>query len=483
MAAESIYDRLRAAGLIQTTEPPVAYTGVQNMAPSRAAAYAERALAGECDNVRGAVEGTRNDALNRAAWKVGRLVADGHLNGDQALAALADAARSTGLPSGEAQRTIRHALGDGQAKQYRPAAAVQLDDDDLVEEVDGASLRGAAPDAPAAPQEAGDEGVFEENPAPAGPVTDDDIDTLFPVLDWAELWARPVVDDWIIEPILRRSSAVVLYSPPKVGKSLFTLDVAAAIATGREILGQRTEPTRVLYVDFENDPESDIRERLQAMGYEPAQLGNLRYLSFPALAPLDTETGGRQILAVARRHDAQVIIIDTLSRAVEGEENSNDTYLSLYRHTVLGAKKAGVAFLRLDHSGKDVERGMRGASAKESDVDAVWRLSIADAEQDILTLECTHSRKRIDERTLTIRRVDQPRLAHEVDGRPAWDVKLQELIATFERLGLPRKAGRPTVRAALKRAGVKASDKAVGEALKAWRAVEPIWDDVEAVGA
>jgi hypothetical protein len=38
-------------------------------------------------------------------------------------------------------------------------------------------------------------------------------------------------------------------------------------------------------------------------------------------------------------------------------------------------KRRGITYLRLDHAGKDMSKGQRGASAKNDDVDLVWRLS------------------------------------------------------------------------------------------------------------
>lgn len=468
----SIMDRLRAAGLIQTAEPPAPYSAPTHMAHDRATGYASAALKGEADNVASAPEGTRNHALNKAAWKMGRLVEAGLIDGHTVIDTLSAAARDTGLPSGEIAQTVGRAVHDGQAKQYQPATSIGAPQADLVTEVDAQSLRGAASE----PQKASQEAVFQE----VEEVTEEDIDTLFPILDWHELWGRPVVDDWIIEPILRRGKAIVLYSPPKVGKSLLTLEVAAGVATGRRVLGQQCQARRVLYVDFENDPEDDVRTRLQDMGYEPDHLDNLRYLSFPAMAPLDTETGGRQILAVAKRHQAEVVVIDTLSRAVAGKENDNDTYLDLYRHTVLQCKRAGIAFMRLDHSGKDAERGMRGASAKESDVDAVWKLSVIDVENETLELECTHSRKKLADRTVVLRRVDTPRLTHLRDdtGPTGPEVKAQALVAHLERLGVPREAGRGLASDNLKRAGVAFARADLEEALRLRKSVS-VWDQAE----
>jgi hypothetical protein len=72
--------------------------------------YAAAALAGEAEHVRTATVGTRNDALNRAAFAVARFVATGELRGSDVAAVLTDAAVAVGLPEHEARRTIASAF-------------------------------------------------------------------------------------------------------------------------------------------------------------------------------------------------------------------------------------------------------------------------------------------------------------------------------------------------------------------------------------
>lgn len=74
------------------------------------APYIRAALAAELGSVASAPEGSRNATLNRAAFAVGRFVADGLLDADAAESALLDAACHAGLPYGEAARTIRSAF-------------------------------------------------------------------------------------------------------------------------------------------------------------------------------------------------------------------------------------------------------------------------------------------------------------------------------------------------------------------------------------
>lgn len=255
-----------------------------------------------------------------------------------------------------------------------------------------------------------------------------------PVLDWQKLWEDQTEEEWIVEPLLARRRLVALYSAPKVGKSLLMLEIAANIASGREVLGAKPpEAIRTLYVDFENDPHGDVRERLRAMGFTPADLTNLCYLSFPNLGKLDTERGAQELLAAVKHYGCEVVVIDTVSRSVEGDENENDTWLAFYRHTGLALKRAQVALIRLDHAGKDEKKGQRGGSAKSGDVDAVWRMSLAG--EDTFDLTCEAQRFPIAANRLTIRRTEDLHLRHEVVSNPAKD-RHQFLLAELVRLDI-----------------------------------------------
>jgi hypothetical protein len=76
-------------------------------------AYAQAALADEHDAVATAAQGTRNDTLNRSAFSLGQLVADGTLAEDQVTATLTDAALTAGLDKREIAATIRSGLTAG----------------------------------------------------------------------------------------------------------------------------------------------------------------------------------------------------------------------------------------------------------------------------------------------------------------------------------------------------------------------------------
>ncbi len=292
----------------------------------------------------------------------------------------------------------------------------------------------------------------------------------FTPVDWAALWAAPVDEAWLVPGLVPARRGVALYSAPKVGKSLLTLELAVAVSRGAPFLGEPTEPAVVLYVDHENDLRGDVRDRLQSMGYSPADLGGLRYLSMPPMSPLDGPAGAAQLLEVAQREGAELVVLDTVSRTVAGEENANDTWLSFYRHTGRALKRAGIAYLRLDHSGKDDEKGMRGGSAKSGDVDLVWRM-VKKSETEFLLI-CDANRLPVDRPIIRVERITSPRLTHVPSLRTATDDRMDKQTEVMEVLDARWPGACPSVREALdalREEEVKVRREIVQDVLKARR--------------
>jgi hypothetical protein len=86
-------------------------------------AWARAALRGELDEVRHAVEGTRNVTLNRAAFRLGQLTTSGILDEASVAEALLSAALTVGLDEHEAIATIRSGMTAGHAHPRQPPRA------------------------------------------------------------------------------------------------------------------------------------------------------------------------------------------------------------------------------------------------------------------------------------------------------------------------------------------------------------------------
>lgn len=284
-------------------------------------------------------------------------------------------------------------------------------------------------------------------------------------LDWPTLWNNDNEQgEWLIEPILARGRAHALYAGAKSGKSLLLLEIAAALATGRTILNQTPEPTHVLYVDYEMTA-ADIRDRLEAFGYsEHDDLSRLHYVLLPSIAGLDTPEGAKTLITAINKTGAKLVIIDTTARAVEGEENDADTMRAFYRWSGVNMKSLGVTWIRADHAGKDTNKGQRGTSAKNDDVDVVWKFTKRNSNS--ILLEATHRRMAWvpDKIELELREQDT-RLQHLTttsDDTPA----ARECADTLTRLGAANNITNRAARQLLKNNGHRTANDILRAALK-----------------
>ncbi|MEI2641829.1 MAG: hypothetical protein V9G10_05720 [Candidatus Nanopelagicales bacterium] len=150
---------------------------------------------------------------------------------------------------------------------------------------------------------------------------------------------------------------------------------------------------------------------------------------------------------------------------IEGEENSADTFHNLYRHTGRRLKAAGIAVLRLDHSGKDEKKGQRGSSAKDSDVDVIYALSVAGG--DLVNLRRTKNRPNLDgPELLQLRRLDGPLRHVPVTVNQAAEAEVEAVVTALDNAGAPPDCGRDRAVQILKTAGVKARTEHVATAVR-----------------
>lgn len=282
----------------------------------------------------------------------------------------------------------------------------------------------------------------------------------------ADFWDRDAdAADWILPDVLARGRGHAIYAAHKVGKSLFMLHGGAKLATS-------AEQVVVVYLDYEMTP-ADVRDRLEDMGYGPtADLRRLRYALLPSIPPLDTADGGSALTTMLDAVQAEfpehhmVVIIDTISRAVAGEENPADTWRDFYRCTGIELKRRGITWARLDHGGKDLSRGQRGSSGKGDDVDVVWRLSKTDSglrlDRDVARMPW------VPERAVFHLEEDPLRFRRTANDWPAGTAEVGNLLS---RLDIPLNATSRAAQAALKSAGHGRRRQLVTAALQ-WRVAQ-----------
>lgn len=249
-------------------------------------------------------------------------------------------------------------------------------------------------------------------------------------IDWSTFWLRDRTEaDWLLEDILARGRAHAVYAPHKAGKSLFMLWVVLQLIKAG---------VAVIYCDYEMT-EDDLWERLTDMGCGPdTDLSLLRYWLLPTLSPLDTAKGATELLGVVDEVQAEhpdrhiAVILDTTSRAVAGAENDADTYQAFYSNTGIALKRRGVTYARLDHAGKDQDKGMRGSSAKGDDVDLVWKVVPT---EDGIALRRDLTRIRWAPEKVIFRMDEDPLTYHK--ARAAWPDGTVPVAGILDELQVP----------------------------------------------
>jgi AAA domain len=169
------------------------------------------------------------------------------------------------------------------------------------------------------------------------------------------------------------------------GKTFAFFDLAAAVMTGQPFLGHVIKrQCGVLLIAAEGADE--VRLRLDAMVRE--KCGNLTHMPFrwyveaPALLHKNST---KTLIAMARQAEVSLqrefglplglIGIDTIA-ACAGYRQAGDEYDNAVGQAVMNVLKAiaqeiGCFVLGIDHFGKSLEAGTRGASSKESSGDVV----------------------------------------------------------------------------------------------------------------
>jgi RecA-family ATPase len=253
-------------------------------------------------------------------------------------------------------------------------------------------------------------------------------------------WMNPPTStaETIIPHIVNAGQIVSLVGQGGTGKSLLMFDIAMSLATGHSVLGHPpAEPMSVLYIDMEN-PIGEVYTRRANLGYQDNSLASLTYYHMPDLPALDTKSGGQFIQAMVKRHSPDLVIFDTISKLVAGEESKSDTWQDLYKYSMVPLRQTNCAAIILDHQGHDASRGARGSSAKRDNVDLQW---IQACKGDLITLKRDKCRTLHDTETLKIRRGGTP-LRHSIEMDA-----VQECMTFLDSIGF--KGGRPAAMGAL----------------------------------
>ena len=200
------------------------------------------------------------------------------------------------------------------------------------------------------------------------------------ILTLAEVEAMPPAV-WLVKGLVPSRALVVPWGPPKVGKTFVWLSLSLHIAAGLPWAGRDVVQGTVVYIAGEG--LGGFPARLQAMRQEYGIEANIPFYVIPRSVNFRDPAAVAEVIEVVRATVPEgmpiaMVVIDTLARAMPGvDENSAQEVGSVIAQCDEIKEELNCTVAPIHHSGKDVERGMRGSSAIHGAVDATYAIKAA----------------------------------------------------------------------------------------------------------
>ena len=178
---------------------------------------------------------------------------------------------------------------------------------------------------------------------------------------------KPDLDAGLVDGLLGSTSLSVWYGDSGAGKTFVAIDLGGHVGTGRKWRSFDVERGLVVYVAAEN-PQS-VQNRVWAW-MQHHRVSDVQLAVVVSPVNLMKQDARRLIeLIESMEEPPKLVIIDTLARAMRGDENSSED-MGLF---VVACEKIRDRFkchvLVIHHTGKDQSRGARGSSALRAAVD------------------------------------------------------------------------------------------------------------------
>jgi hypothetical protein len=207
----------------------------------------------------------------------------------------------------------------------------------------------------------------------------------FLVESWDSIKDEPV--EWLIESIIPRRAFVALYAPPASFKSFIALDIAEAVATGRDWMGYRVpKKGAVLYIAGEGHGGMGARVKACKIQNNSPDGANLYVIRAQINIRSSQEDFDALVAAINELiaeidEPLELIILDTLMRMSGGGFNENSSEDMGGFITQAGKIQAIYlcAMLLIHHSGKDITKGLRGHSSLLGAVDTELEIQRQDS--------------------------------------------------------------------------------------------------------
>lgn len=193
------------------------------------------------------------------------------------------------------------------------------------------------------------------------------IQTEYPPIDWT-------VQDYLAPGL------TFLVGKPKVGKSWLALQLALSVLTGGKMFDREVKPGRVLILALE-DNERRLSDRMKKQDWQvkPGKVDFIMTDSFRDQITALNTGGGKRLLKLIEKKKYRLVIVDTFSRAIQGDQLDPGEMTGAVGLLQQYALSKGVALVIVDHMPKNSPSQnpidhVYGSVAKAGVTDALWGL-------------------------------------------------------------------------------------------------------------
>src|SRR5580693_2214336 len=192
---------------------------------------------------------------------------------------------------------------------------------------------------------------------------------------------------YLVKGIIPRLGLIVIWGPPKCGKSFWTFDLAMHVALGWEYRGRRVNAGTIVYCALEG--AEGFRARVEA--FRRGKMDGRAHAPFHLMASglnlvADQVAFLESIKAQLGAEKPVAVVIDTLNRSLAGSE-SDDKDMAAYVRAADAIRDAfGCAVVIVHHCGHNGDRP-RGHSSLIGAVDAQIAVKRDTTENIVATLE------------------------------------------------------------------------------------------------
>jgi hypothetical protein len=222
--------------------------------------------------------------------------------------------------------------------------------------------------------------------------------------------------NYLVKGIIPRAGLAIIWGPPKCGKSFWTFDLLMHVALGREYRGHRVQQGTVVYLALEGG--HGFRNRVEAWRRRHLD-GHRASVPFYLLdVPVDLIADRDKLIQAIRAQLGEqvpsAVCIDTLNRALIGDENKSDDMAKFIRAADLIREAFGCLVLIIHHCGVAGSRP-RGHSSLSGADDA--QIAVDRGEDGVITVTVEHM-KDSDASAPIASKLERVELGDDDDGDP-----------------------------------------------------------------